>query len=70
MEDKQNICDLLCKTLQATRNHEDLESLTYCKELGIEMVVAKWRNGGHREMNVFMDSGEAMIRDILYHIND
>ena len=50
MEDKQNICDLLCKTLKATRNHEDLEALTYIYELGIEPVVAKWSGGGHKEI--------------------
>ena len=70
MEDKQNICDLLCKTLKATRNHEDLEALTYIYELGIETVVAKWSGGGHKEINVTLDSGEAMIRDILKGIND
>lgn len=69
MEDKQNICDLLCKTLQATRNHEDLISLTYQKlGNGGETVMVRWE-GGSRRINVSMDSGEAMIRDILKYIN-
>ena len=72
MEDKQNICDLLCATLKATRNHEDIESITYSRDDSRETETAtvKWENGGHIDINVSLDSGEAMIRDILNHIND
>jgi hypothetical protein len=65
VEDKQLICDLLCKTLQATRDQRDLVSLTYHK-LGPddEQVTIAWSEGG-TSVNVSLDSGVAMIRDIL-----
>ena len=65
LEDKQLICDLLCKALQATRDQHDLKSLTY-HETGPddEMVTVAWENGG-TSVNVSMDSGIAMMRDIL-----
>ena len=69
MEDKQNICDLLCATLKATRNHEDIQSITYENINEHETVYVKWEGGGHVEINVTLDSGEAMIRDILSNIN-
>lgn len=69
MEDKTTICDLLCITLQATRNHEDLKSIQYVKEAnGDETAVLTWE-GGSQRVNVSMDSGTAMIRDILRAID-
>lgn len=61
-EDKQEICDLLLPALQATREYKDLISLTYDKES--EYVVAKFSKG-IKSINVTMDSGAAMIRDIM-----
>ena len=61
-ENKMYICELLCHALQATRGAHDLISLTYIPEL--EIVEAMFR-GGRREINVAMDSGMAMIRDIV-----
>ena len=63
-EDKQLICDLLCWALKATRDQHDLEALIYHKDNGDELVVIHYRNGG-KNVNVTMDSGIAMIRDIL-----
>ena len=72
MEDKQKICDLLLATLQATRECSDLESLTYVKpeqpSRYDSYVEAKFQNGGKRIINTSMDSGFAMIRDIMAHI--
>ncbi len=62
MEDKQKICDLLCKALQATRDQEDLQELLFHPDS--EMVSIVYENGG-TSVNVAMDSGIAMIRDIL-----
>lgn len=62
-EDKQMICDLLCRTLQQTRNQEDLVSLTYNDTK--ETVVVEYQGGGGFEVNVAIDSGIAMIKDIL-----
>ena len=63
MENKQLICDYLLKTLQQTRNQSDLVQLSYEHEH--EIVIAGWNNGGSRIINVAMDSGTAMIRDIM-----
>lgn len=68
-EDKQNICDLLCKTLQATRNHHDLVALKYeILDNNYELVTIQWENG-FQKVNVSMDSGTAMIRDIMRAID-
>lgn len=82
-EDKQHICDLLLPVLQATRNLSDLVSLKYEKigvpkryELGdlqlefhdMEIVRATFENGYTKEANVTMDSGTAMIKDIITQI--
>jgi hypothetical protein len=62
-EDKQKICELLLKTCQATDNAHDLVALTYDAEA--ESVTALFESGGKRVINVAMDSGTAMIRDIM-----
>lgn len=66
MEDKQKICQLLLAALQATRGQSDMVSLDYERINGdTEIVTAKYADGGTRKINVSMDSGEAMIRDIM-----
>ena len=66
MENKQKICDLLLKTLQATDNAWDCEGLNYEKlPNGDEQVTIVWESGGKTNVNVSMDSGTAMIRDIM-----
>ena len=67
MENKQIICDLLTKTLQATRNHQDLEKIVYNNET--EIATLYWQGGGSRDVNVAADSGTAMIRDIMRAID-
>ena len=64
-ENKQRICDFLCRALQETRGAHDLISLSYIPELE---VVAVTFSGGRKEINVAMDSGMAMIRDIVNKI--
>lgn len=66
MEDKQKICDLLLKTCQATYSAHDLVSLEYDAER--EIVTATFASGGTRDINVAMDSGTAMIRDVMNHL--
>ena len=65
MENKQQILDLLVPALQATRDQHDLVSLTY-EDLGNDRqeVVIEYE-GGSRRVNVSLDSGIAMIRDVL-----
>ena len=66
LENKQQILDLLLKTLQATANATDIASLTYDAEH--ESVTVKFENGGSRIVNVAMDSGTAMIRDVMANL--
>ncbi len=63
MEDKQKICDRLLETLKLTRQLYDLIDLDYIEEK--ELVVAHFEGGGKKEINVAMDSGIAMIKDII-----
>lgn len=65
-EDKQKICDLLCTTLHATRNAADVCSMTHDTES--ETVTITFLSGGKRVVNVAMDSGTAMIRDIMTNL--
>ena len=63
MEDKQKILDCLLMTLRQTRDQQDLDELTY--EPLSETVFAKYESGYGRRINVAMDSGTAMIKDVL-----
>ena len=65
MEDKQRILNNLCKALQATDNASDLISLTYLPHE--DSVIVRFAHG-RREVNVAMDSGTAMIRDVVNHL--
>lgn len=65
MEDKQKILDLLLPALKETRNLEDLISLRY--DYKTEIVAAEFPNG-FKYANVAMDSGTAMIKDIINQI--
>jgi hypothetical protein len=68
-EDKQAICSMLLKTIRLTRNGSDVKSLEY-KLLGTdnERVQITYTDGSVNSVNVSMDSGEAMIRDIMKNI--
>lgn len=68
MENKQLICDLLCKALQQTSDQDDLERLEYDPQT--EIVTARWSGDISKRINVAMDSGRAMIRDIMRALND
>ena len=63
MENKQLICKKLVPVLQLTRNLYDLIDLDYDPDK--EVVTATYANGSKKEINVRMDSGTAMIRDII-----
>lgn len=67
MEDKGRICELLLKALQETRNHGDMTELAY--DEASETVTIRWLSGGKRVVNASMDSGTAMIRDIMRAID-
>ena len=61
-EDKQAICDALCKALQLTRSGSDISKIEYHAE---GEYVTVYYTSGHININVAFDSGIAMIRDIL-----
>ena len=66
MENKQMICDKLLEALQLTRQYEDLQSLIYLRGgQDRESVIALFTPNNALEINVSMDSGAAMVRDIL-----
>ena len=65
-ENKQKICDLLLITLQATSNAADVIRLIHDEES--ETVTVTFLSGGKRVVNVAMDSGTAMIRDIMANL--
>lgn len=65
-EDKQNILNLMLPALRETRALSDLITLEYDEET--EIVKATFISGFSKNVNVAMDSGIAMIRDVLAHI--
>lgn len=65
MENYQVICTFLCVTLRQTRQYRDLESLDHVQKGEERYVIARFVNGSSRKITVTMDSGIAMIKDIL-----
>ena len=68
MENYQAICDKLCSTLRLTRQFDDLESLEHIKEGEERYVVASFDGNYTKRIRVTMDSGIAMIKDIVKHL--
>lgn len=62
-EDMQMICDKLLIALRYTSHMSDLIRLAYDDEK--EVVTAMFDNGYEKHVNVHMDSGYAMIQDII-----
>ena len=69
MEDKQKILDLLLKAIQATRAGNDVSMLQY--DASSDMVCVYFGSSGFpgRTINVHMDSGIAMLKDVINHID-
>lgn len=63
-ENKQKIVQLLLPAIQATRNGEDVVSMSYEKKGSQEIVSIEFTSGYRLPCNVSLDSGTAMIRDI------
>lgn len=69
MENKQEICNDLCKVLRATNYGKDIVVLTYASLSETEeRVIVTYKSGYSREINVSLDSGYAMIRDIMKNV--
>lgn len=66
LEDKQAVCDQLCKALQLTNGFSHIASIIYDEKS--EKCRIHFAHG-FRDVNVAMDSGEAMIRDIIRALN-
>lgn len=65
---KQIICDRLCEAIQQTSAGDDLVALRYDPDT--EIVHADFREAyDARHINVSMDSGWAMIKDIVRQID-
>lgn len=62
MENKDKICELLAVVLMNTREYSTLSTLIYNEvdEVVTAVFPSRWI-----EINVAMDSGIAMVRDIL-----
>ena len=79
-ENKQLICNKMFDLFRSTRQFHDLISLTYVynwdedkcehinKELPTEYVMATFNNGYKKYINVSIDSGYAMIKDVLRYL--
>lgn len=68
-EDKQKILDALLPALRLTRGASDLINLIYVKVSDDqEYALAVFQNGAERKINVTLDSGIAMIRDVCERV--
>ena len=65
-ENKQKILDAFCEALQMTRHGAYIGSLRYmkCKD-GEEYVEIVYATGNQTFVNVSLDSGIAMMKDII-----
>lgn len=70
-EDKTQICAHLLEALKETR--EGIVDLSYVTDIegcpDLELVTITYRGGYQKTVNVSIDSGTAMMRDILKHID-
>ena len=65
---KQIILDLLCQAISATEAEDDVQELVYDDEK--EVVYVNFEHAYHgRVINVAMDSGWVMIKDVVNHID-
>lgn len=68
MEDKQKILDALLVAINATRAGNDVTNLRYDKEK--EVVYVDFESGEcGRIINVAMDSGIALLKDVINNID-
>lgn len=67
MEDKQVICERLCKTLQATDYAHDLVSLDY--DYKTDLVTARFSSSDRLwQLDVSGDNGKTMIWNIMRYL--
>lgn len=64
-EDKAKITQSFAEVLKQTACLYDLRDLTYAKTSDEEFVLAEFQNGRTKKINVHLDSGIAMIYDVM-----
>lgn len=70
MEDKARILDALRYLLNLTMFGQDIHFIDYIKEEdGMELAEVTWADGYTQRINISMDSGIAIIRDVLRGLN-
>lgn len=64
---RQDLCNLLLKTLRESYGQEKLFDLKYTCSYGTddEYVIARWSDGSTKKINVSADSDIAMMKDVL-----
>ncbi len=67
-EDKQLICNKFCDALKITRQYNDLLKLEYVDDGPSCSHVTAYFTGGTLDINTSMDSGWAMIKDIVQRL--
>ena len=69
MENKQSICDSLTAAINKTRAGNDIGYLRYDDEAEVVCVYFGRNTSPSKEINVSGDSGWAMIKDIVNHLD-
>ena len=69
MENKQQILDYLLKAVQATRAGNDVSALKFDADKELVYVYFDNSTTPGRSINVAMDSGIAILKDVINHID-
>lgn len=68
-ENKKEIIEKLTKAVKRTREGQCIQNIVYKKGYGDdEIVYINYLGGNVKKVNVTMDSGIAMIRDVAKHL--
>ena len=69
MENKQAILNELLKAINLTRAGNDVRELKYDEERELVLVYFGNSTTSGRQINVACDSGIAMLKDVINHID-
>ena len=69
MENKQQILNALLNTINLTRAGNDVTKLEYDAQREYVLVYFRNNTTSGRQINVAMDSGIAMLKDVINHID-
>lgn len=73
-ESRMEVVKKLSETLKETSQYRHLNTLLLVEGEDAypygEAVIAVWENGLKTKINVNLDSGSAIIRDVMAHIDD